>query len=310
LDRIRKAMEEFGIPPRDLCEVPSSDARFPDGGRYRIEIAGVERASAMETMVREAERLGVVVHRVITTVGGATMLTKAELKDLAEICAANRIEAIVTPGPRRFWDTGRQITTSEGLVSGMRIRGSENLYYWLKDVERSINAGFRGFLVADEGILRLVNHFRTKGVFPSDVIFKVSVFAGHANAAGACLLEELGANSFNPVADLTVEMLAAIRKAIKIPMDVYVCLVAAMGGFNRFYEAAEIARVCSPCYFKFEPGPSEDEIYAPWRTEAEHSHLVREKVRYAAIVEELIKDLAPDIEASPGGSPDLAVPQP
>ena len=38
-------------------------------------------------------------------------------------------------------------------------------------------------------------------------------------------------------------------------MDVYLTIVDAMGGFNRFWEAAEIARVSAPCYFKFEPGP-------------------------------------------------------
>ena len=70
---------------------------------------------------------------------------------------------------------------------------------------------------------------------------------------------------------------------------------SAMGGFNRFHEAAEIARVSSPCYLKLEPGPTEDGIYAPWRTEEENVHLVREKVRYAPIVGELIGRLAPDI---------------
>jgi len=35
----------------------------------------------------------------------------------------------------------------------------------------------------------------------------------------------------------------------------------------RANEAAEIARVASPCYFKFEPGISEGVIYKPWMFE-------------------------------------------
>jgi hypothetical protein len=299
----------LGLPVADGHDHPVSTLRFPDGGQYRVEIAGVERASSMEAMVKEAGRRGVPVHRVIGMVGGATYLEDAELRDYAQVAAANRIEVIVTPGPRRFWDTGRQITTPEGLVSGMRVRGVDNLRNLLLDIERCIDAGFRGFLVADEGVLWILNGLRERGVIPKNVIFKVSVFAGHGHPGGARLLESMGAGSFNPLADLSLAMLASLRRTVKIPLDVYVILVNAMGGFNRFYEAPEIARVTSPCYFKFEPGPSEDAIYAPWNSEDYHRDLVREKVRYAAIVTEIIQRLAPDVVASGAGASDLAVPE-
>ena len=79
----------------------------------------------------------------------------------------------------------------------MRIRGQDNLYMWLKEFDRCLNAGIRGFLIVDEGLLEVVSKMREDGVIPKDTIFKVSVFAGHGNALGAKLLERLGANSFN-----------------------------------------------------------------------------------------------------------------
>jgi hypothetical protein len=307
LDRV---LESLGLPSREPAELPDSPSTFPDGAQYRIEISGVERLASLETLIEEADRHGVPVHRIIATVGGATYLTREELEAFAALARAQRIEVIMTLGPRRAWDTGRQITTEEGLVSGMRLRGMAGVRQWLRDLERCTEAGFRGFLVADEGLLWLLGELRQRSVIPSDCIFKLSVFAGHANPAGARVAEQLGADTFNPLADLTVPMLAAIRSAIGIPMDVYLCLVQAMGGFVRFYEAAEIARVAAPCYFKFEPGPSEAEIYAPWNPPAFHEAQIRERVRNAAVVMELIERENPSIRCSPAGVEDLVIPRP
>lgn len=306
---LQQAFEELGLPLRDNHTLPSSSHTFGDGGHFRIEIAGVERVSALETMLREAEKLKVPVHRIIATVGGATFLTRSELHDFAQLARENRIEVIMTLGPRRGWDVGRQIATSEGIVSGMRLRGQDCIQYWLKDCERCLEAGFRGFLVPDEGLLWLLNQLRSKSVLPPETIFKLSVFAGHANAAGAKLAEQLGANSFNPLADLTLPMLSSIRGAIQIPMDIYLCLVNAMGGFVRFYEAAEIARLCAPCYFKIEPGPSEEAIYAPWNTPEYHDAQIRERIRNAAVALELVERENASIRCSPIGGDDLVIPR-
>jgi len=304
-----RALEELGLPRQDDRELTPSPHRFPDGGQYRIEIAGVERLSSLETLLEEAARLRVPVHRIIATVGGATFLIREELRAFAELARKERIEVVMTAGPRRAWDSGRQIATPEGLVSGMRLRGLDQVRHWLRDVERCLEAGFRGFLVPDEGLLWLAGELRAREVLPRDAIFKLSVFAGHANPAGAKLAERLGADSFNPLGDLTLPMLAAIRSAIRIPMDVYLLIVNAMGGFVRFYEAAAIARVASPCYFKIEPGPSEEEIYAPWNPPAYHDAQIRERVRNAAVVRELVEREDPGIECSPPGGDDLAVPR-
>ena len=215
MEGLEQALEALGVPARDDYNLPSSGQTFPDGGHYRIEIAGVERLSALEAMLAESERLGVPVHRIIATVGGATFLTQGELRDFAQLARENQIEVIMTLGPRRAWDVGRQIATPEGIVSGMRLRGMDHIRHWLKDFERCTAEGIRGFLVADEGLLWLLQGLRQKGLIPDDVIFKLSVFAGHANAAGAKLAEQLGAASFNPLADLSLPMLSSIRSAIR-----------------------------------------------------------------------------------------------
>lgn len=309
MKRLDEALQSLGLPTGDNHHLPSSGATFADGGHYRIEISGVERASALETLVREAAHHDVPVHRIIATVGGATYLTRSELHDFAQIARDNHIEVVMTLGPRRGWDSGRQIATEEGLVSGMRLRGLDSVKHWLKDFERCSEAGFRGCLVADEGLLWLLNELRQQGVVPADSIFKLSVFAGQANPAGARVAQQLGADTFNPLADLSLAMLSAVRSAITIPMDVYLCLVQAMGGFVRFYEAAEIARVASPCYFKFEPGTSEAQIYAPWNTPEYHDAMILERVRNAAVTMELIARENPDIVCSPAASADLAIPR-
>lgn len=61
--------------------------------------------------------------------------------------------------------------------------------------------------------------------------------------------------------DLTLPQLAAIRKAVRMPLDLHIYLFDAWGGFVRLYETPEMARVCSPCYFEIEPGPSVVALY-------------------------------------------------
>ncbi|MDR3590986.1 MAG: hypothetical protein P4N41_15140 [Negativicutes bacterium] len=309
MDLIKEALKKLGYPERDCYELADSPHRFPDGAHYRNEVAGIENFPVLEAMVDEAGKREVPIHRIIATVGGATLLTEQELKDMAQLAAAKNLEVIVTPCTSRGWDSGRQISTAEGIVSGMRIRGVDNLYYVLKCIERSIEAGFRGFLVTDEGLLTVLAEMRENGYIPRDVIFKVSVFAGHGSPAGARLLQRLGANTFNPLADLTLPMLASIRNTVELPMDVYLALVDGMGGFYRFSEAAEIARICAPVYFKFEPGKSESDIYKTWVETDYKAYLAREKVRQVQAVMEWVKRLAPELVCSSQTVAGLAVPK-
>ena len=298
---------------RERFDLPDSDLRFDGGAHCRIEISGIENASNLEAMVREAEKRNVTIHRVISLVKGATLLDDAELKEFAAIGADYDLELLVNPSANRGWDQGRQYVTEEGYVSGMRLRGHDMAYNYLQEIQRCIDAGIRGFLVTDEGMLNLLNKLRDEGILPQDVKFKVSVFAGHGTAFGGKLLQDLGADSFNPLADMTLPMLSSIRQGgVDIPLDVYMSLVESMGGFQRYHESAEIARIAAPVYFKIEPGPSEAELYNTWvdaRNPGFGDNLARQRVKLAQIILEWL-DRSDHKIVTNDYKDDLSIPQP
>jgi hypothetical protein len=308
--KISATLEKYGIMGRDAYALPTSPHTFPDGANYRMEISGIERLSTLEAVVKEVDKQGVEVHRLISTVLGATLVPTKELKEFAQLAHDSKMEVIITPGPRPLWDLGKQIATPEGAISGMRIRGQDNIAYLVSDIVRCTDMGFRGFLVWDEGMLWLLSKMRKNGDIPKDTVFKVSIFAGHANACGAKVLESLGADTFNPVADLSLPMLGAIRQAVKIPMDIHVYLFDSMGGFVRFWETPELARVCSPCYFKIEPGVGVGALYKPWVPQGSLAELAREKVGYALTMKEIIQKENPSLKISKIGVEGLAIPKP
>lgn len=302
-------MEKQSIPGRDLYGLPTSEKTFPDGAHYRFEIAGVERASTMEAMIDEAKKRGVTIHRIIATVGGSTFCDFQELKAMAQMAYEEKIEVIMNMGPRKGWDTGaKEMSTPEGSMQGFRLRGSDNIAYWLADMMRNIEAGFRGFLVYDEGVLSLVNKMREEGFIPRETIFKFSIFGGYCNAAGAKVIQSLGADTMNPSSDVSLPILAGIRKTVNMPLDIYVIIVDSFGGEYRIYEAPEIARIASPCYFKIEPGTSEADIYKPWVSEAWHQGFIREKVKIASIIQSIVEKHGPQLKISAKGAPDLVLP--
>lgn len=311
LKEIREFMERMGIPGRDLWDLPSSTKTFPDGAHWRIEIAGVEHASTMEAMIDEARKRNINIHRVIATVGGSTYCDFEELKAMAQMARDEKIEVVMTVGHRKAWDVGsKEMSTHEGSMQGFRLRGSDNISYHIADMMRNIEAGFRGFLVYDEGVLSIVNQMREEGFIPKETIFKFSVFGGYCSPAGARVIEAMGANTMNPLSDVSLPILAAIRKTVNIPLDIYMIIVDSFGGMFRAYEAPEIARVASPCYFKFEPGTSEADIYKPWVTESWHQGFIRQKVKMASIVKEIVARHAPQLKLSGKGPSDLVLTEP
>lgn len=289
---MKEFVEKAGYSIKDRYDLPASKLTFPGGGHFRMEISGIESSSNLEEMIQEANKRGIVVHRVISLVRGAALLDKQELKEFAVIGAENQLELLVNPIPSRSWDNGRQYVTEEGFVSGMRLRGHDALGHYLQEVDRCLDAGIRGFLITDEGMLALLKGMRDAGIIPPETKFKVSVFAGHGTAASGLLLQDLGADSFNPLGDLTLPMLASIRQGgVEIPLDVYMSLVESMGGFQRFHAAGDIARIASPVYFKIEPGASEAEMYNCWIDSMNPRYLdnlARERVKLAQIIMEWI----------------------
>lgn len=292
-------LESQGYLPADDYGLSASAKRFDDGGSYRLEISGVERMSTMEALLDEAETQGVFVHRVVAFGGGATLLAKSELADVSDAARERGIDLVAVPGPRTGWDLGRQALSTEGQSGGRRVRGLDNVRHLLDDYLRIFSTGIRGVLVWDEGVLDILNRARAAGDIPPDSRFKVSVYTGHANPASIKILQDLGADSLNPVGDLSRPMLGAIRRNVDIPLDVWAITFESFGGMNRLYEAGDIARVAGPVYFKVEPGESEGVMYNGWVEPGFHAELVRHKVRHCAILNELVAAHSPDVAVSP-----------
>lgn len=295
-----------GLLSADDYTLSGSAKSFDDGGSYRLEISGVERLSTLEVLLDEAAKQDVFIHRIIAFGGGTTLLNTAELRDVAELAQEHHIELIAVPGPRTGWDLGRQALSTEGTAGGRRVRGLDNVRYLLDDYLRIFSTGIRGVLVWDEGVLDILNRARDAGQIPADAKFKISVYAGHANPASIRILQDLGADSVNPVGDLSRPMLAAIRRSVDIPLDVWAETFESFGGMNRLWEAGDIARVAAPVYFKVEPGESEAVMYNGWVRPEFHEELIRHKVRHAAILNELAAKSAPDVAVSP--RPRIAAP--
>jgi hypothetical protein len=289
-------IERYGIPGGDLYDIPTSGATFPDGAHYRMEISGIDSLAEMEALIDEKTKRGVPIHRVIAIGNGAHLLTSSELKELAQMGAEAKIEVIILPGPRANHDIGKHTYSPWGRYSGVRVRGADGIRYFLQDVLRCIDAGIRGFLFYGEDLLYLFHQMRTNGDLPEDLVFKVSYTQGFSNPAGAKLLEQIGADSVNPITDLTLPMLAAIRKVLKISIDIVVVSFEMLGDMNRFWESPEIVRVSSPAYLKQELQPNVENA--------------RQKVRYCEIIREIIGTYEPKLKLSEQGPPDLRIPKP
>ena len=245
----RKYLEKLGLPDSDLWDLPTSGATFPDGAHFRIEVPTINTAEAAAALVKRAEELGIQINR-ITETFGLFRHTRDEIKDFVAIAKQHGAELVMATGPRATYDTSATVLSPQGVRISYRLRGVEQLVRAIEDIKRGVELGVRGFLIYDEGMLWVVTQMRKDGELPSDVFFKVSAHCGHSNPAAFRLLADMGADSINPVRDLQLPMIAALRAAISTPIDCHTDNPPASGGFIRTYEAPEIARLASPVHLK------------------------------------------------------------
>lgn len=249
MEKTRDFMESVGLPRGDLFDLPTSQKRFPGGAQFGIEVPTINTAVACKALIEEAERLGIQINRVDETYG-AFRHTMTELKEYAAICKSHGAGLNISIGPRAAYDTSATRLSEQGRVIAYRIRGSEQLARAIEDAKRICECGIRGLLVYDEGLLWLLNEARKAGELPADVKFKNSAHNGQGNAASFKLLESLGADSINPVRDLSLPMLASLRAAVDVPLDLHTDNPPGSGGFIRVYEAPEMVRCCAPVFLK------------------------------------------------------------
>jgi hypothetical protein len=303
----RELIEKLGFPGRDLHDLPSSTKTFPDGAQYRVEIPSVEGPASFEAVIEACKEYDVLIHR-ISQGSGIMLLTDDELRQMAEIGRREKLEVSLFVGPRGTWDITPMQWASAGKIAGLRVQGMDQLVYSIEDVKRACDAGIRGILVADEGLLWLVNEFKKMGELPADLVVKVSVQMAHSNPVSIRLMEQIGAGTYNVPTDLTLARLAAIRQAIDIPIDIYVEVPDDVGGFIRHYEIPEIIRVAAPVYIKFGLRNAPNIYPSGKHLEATSIALSRERVRRARLGLDMIKRYAPHLKTSERGAAGLAVP--
>src|SRR5512136_40877 len=287
----RKALKKLGLPEGDLFDMPSSTKRFPDGAAFRIECPTVNSADAVAALLDTSTKMGVTINRVTETYG-MFRHTREELKEYSRLCSEYGAELLMSVGPRAPYDTGTTVQTPQGIRISYRLRGMEQVLRGIEDIKRGYDIGIRGFLIYDEGMLWVVNEMRKDGALPKEIVYKCSAHMGHCNPASFKVLENLGADSINPVRDLQIPMIAALRAAIKVPVDVHTDNPPGSGGFIRVYEAPEIVRVAAPVHCK--TGNS----VVGGHGEMTSAHDGKRMAEQAAIVVEMVGRYHPELKQS------------
>jgi hypothetical protein len=307
MKKTRDTIEKLGFPRGDCHDLPSSTKTFPDGAQYRVEIPSVEGPASFEAVVEACKQHDVYIHR-ISQGSGIMLLTDEELLQMASIGQRENLEVSLFVGPRGTWDITAMPWASAGKVAGLRVQGMDQLVYSIEDIKRACTMGIRSILVADEGLLWLVNEFKKTGELPDDLVVKISVQMAQSNPVSIRLMEQIGAGTYNVPTDLTLARLAAIRQAVDIPIDIYVEVPDDIGGFIRYYEIPEIIRVAAPVYIKFGLRNSPNIYPSGTHLEATSIALCKERVRRARIGLDMIRRYAPDLKTSEKGALGLGVP--
>lgn len=303
----RDFLTGLGLPAGDPGDLPASARRFPDGAQWRIEIPSCEGPEVLRAVLEEAEAQRTRIHR-ISQGSGIMLQTDAEIREMAQLGREAGIEVSLFVGPRAAWDTGAQVTASAGKNLGARLRGMEQVIYAVEDIRRACALGIRSVLVADEGLLWLVNEMKRAGELPAGLVQKISVQMGAANALSVRWMEQLGAGTYNTPTDLSLPQLAAIRQACDLPLDIYVEAPDDFGGFVRHYEIPQMIRVAAPMYVKLGLRNSPNIYPSGHHLQATAVALGRERVRRAAIAQDIIRRYCPDATTSPTGVEDLGIP--
>lgn len=289
MDETKNSLSKLGI--NELSGDYESQKRFEDGGQYRFEVPGIQGPSALESLLNACDDYDLTIHRATQT-KGIMFLLDDEISKMVDLADDANIQLFLAVGPRAPYDTSATVQTEEGKRIGYRLRGYKNLIYAIEDVKRAVGLGVRGILLYDEGLLFALSKMRENGELPSDLKFKLSAHAGCSNPASAKLFESIGLNSLNPVRDLQIPMLASLRDAIDIPIDVHTENPKSTGGFIRHYEVPEMIKVASPIYLK--TGGSIAKHHS-WDTTNAEAKL---RAKQVALVRDLIERFYPEAKMS------------
>ena len=300
MENTKQFLKKIGI--NEVSSDYKSDKRFGDGGQYRFEVPGIQSPKTMEALLEESIKQGIFIHRVTQT-KGIMMWSDDEIKQMVNLAIGYGCELFLSVGPRATYDTSATVHTKEGSRIGYRLRGYDNLVYAIEDVKRACRLGVRGILLYDEGLLFVLNKMRQDGELPENVHFKLSAHAGHSNPASAKLLESQGLNSLNPVRDLQIPMIGAIRDACNLAIDLHTENPKSTGGFIRHYEVPQFIKVASPVYLKTGGSVAANHNWDTTQKEA------IARIKQVVLVKRIIDEYYPDAVVSPAKSDDLSTPE-
>lgn len=296
----KEFLKNIGIDECDSNFISSK--RFSDGGQYRFEVPGIQSPKTMKALLMEAQKNNIFIHRVTQT-KGIMLLTDEEITEMVDLAKEYGCELFLSVGPRATYDTSATVHTKEGSRIGYRLRGYDNLVYAIEDVKRACRLGVRGILLYDEGLLWVLNKMRCENKLPKTLHFKLSAHAGHSNPASAKLLEKNGLDSLNPVRDLQIPMIAAIRNAVDLAIDLHTENPKSTGGFIRHYEVPQIIKVASPVYLKTGGSVAANHNWDTTEKEA------IARIKQVSLVKRMIEEYCSDAIPSPNYSKDLSVPE-
>ena len=186
--------------------------------------------------------------RRISQGSGMMLLTDAELaRDGPAGCGIGG-RGVPVCRTARGWDGSAQPLTPDGKQFGWRHLGMDQLAYALEDVLRGVAQGIRSILVADEGLLWLVDQAKTRRAVarrPGHQGVRSDGFDGQPGEranAGAGRTD----STVNVASDISLAKLAALRQVVDLPVDLYIEGPDGLGGFMRYYEVPELIRVGAP----------------------------------------------------------------
>jgi hypothetical protein len=257
----------LNVPGRDLYSIPTSQVTFPDGAHYRTEL--------LPTTVTQYEKVFELCDNYdfagnkITDTRGAMFDTDEEIIKKVEMCRERGVELVMSPGSGEHQVDASHQMALKGIVEG-KSRGMDMLVRNVADMMRCLELGCRGFLVYDEGMMTIVAQLRKDKLIPEETTFKVSACISVSNPIALKFWiekAELGPNdSLNPIRDMSLPMLAAMRAVTNQPFDVHAYWGTVLA---RTLDTPEMVRVAAPVYFKVSLfGPSvtqEDKFYQALR---------------------------------------------
>lgn len=299
-DETRTRLQELGYPAGDLWDLPTSDARFADGGQYRVEVPTVNSAAAARIILQGCRDAGVKVDRLDQTKGGM-LFTEADLRQYVALGEEFDVEICFGVGPRGMYDIGAQKLGNSvwAHAPAYRLRGMDQMLHAVADIERIVAAGGRTILIYDEGLLLLAHKLRTSGHLPAETVLMASAHLGVNNAIGYRILQDLGADTVATQRDMELPMVASLRAAVDIPIHIHVDNPQATGGFVRIYDAPELVRIGAPIFLKM--GSSVLERHGMRMSLDEAEQMVEQVVSTLEVVDRIAPDLKQSVYSRTDG---------